>query len=211
MVSISWFFKFAQSKKALLIRISISLFFLGTWTKTSRVVTPRTPFGLDTHLLRYDYDSEDEWEEEADDLNAEELGSGGELSADEGGESEGLSDDWMCEDDEVEFEAGHSGSDEMIMAIDGDDDVLIHSEAKQRILDREAKAKAAKEGARKKKMMGPMLPTAIGPIWEEEIGQIVLPTFTSMRVQFLNGMRNFSFILFPPFFFTNIIISNAYR
>lgn len=160
---------------------------IGTWTKTSKVVGPRTPFGKDTHLLRYDYDSEEEWEEEEPDLNAENLDSGGELSVEE--DSDALSDDWLCEDDEVDYEAGHEGGDEdmIMMDVDGDGDIMI-VEARKKILDRENKSKAAKEAARKRKNAGPMMPLIQGPIWESSVGVTTSNHFSSMRIQFLNGM-----------------------
>jgi chromatin assembly factor 1 subunit A len=37
---------------------------MGTWSKKSTFVTGRRPFGKDTEVLNYDYDSEAEWEEE---------------------------------------------------------------------------------------------------------------------------------------------------
>jgi len=39
--------------------------YFGTWSKTSKAVTGRTPFGKDP-LMDYDYDSEAEWEDTAD-------------------------------------------------------------------------------------------------------------------------------------------------
>lgn len=40
----------------------------GTWSKSSRIVTGRNPFGKDTKYLDYDYDSEAEWEEGDDEV-----------------------------------------------------------------------------------------------------------------------------------------------
>lgn len=160
----------------------------GTWTKTSRVVGPRTPFGRETALLRYDYDSEDEWEEEPDDPEAEDVGSEGELSAED---SDALSDDWMCDDDEVDYLPGHGEEDDIKMEVDGDSDVLIiesDSMARKKVLDREKKAKAAKE-AQRKKNAGPLLPLVLGPTWESNVGQTT-KAFKSMRIQFLNGQSS---------------------
>lgn len=170
----------------------MDLVLLGTWTKTSKVVGPRTPFGMDTHLLRYDYDSEEEWEEDAEEeKDAEDVDSAGEASAED--DSDALSDDWMCDDDEVEFEAGHDGEEEMRMDLD-DDILIMESEtevARRKILEREKKAKAAREGAKKKKLAGPMLPLVKGPEWECEIGAPSYLPFKAFRLQFLNGMSNF--------------------
>ncbi|BFZ59992.1 hypothetical protein YB2330_001014 [Saitoella coloradoensis] len=38
----------------------------GTWTRPTQTITGRRPFARDTQVLNYDYDSEAEWEEEAD-------------------------------------------------------------------------------------------------------------------------------------------------
>jgi chromatin assembly factor 1 subunit A len=38
----------------------------GTFCKTSTIISPRHPFKEDTELLEYDYDSDEDWEEEAD-------------------------------------------------------------------------------------------------------------------------------------------------
>lgn len=166
---------------------------LGTWTKTSRVVGPRTPFGKDTALLRYDYDSEDEWEEEAEG-DGEDVDSSGERSdEDEDSDGEGgLSDDWLCEDDEVEFEPGHNGDLDGVVPMDVDDDLIIIDSAtemaRKKVLDRERKSKMGKEGAaRKKKWVGPLLPVVLGPAWEVKIGKPELQGFAGKRIQFLNG------------------------
>ncbi|CAJ1966857.1 unnamed protein product [Cylindrotheca closterium] len=59
----------------------------GTWTKSSNIVTGRTPFGKDTKYLDYDYDSEGEWEEGDDEIGEDiedEEKSKGEEDDDEG-------------------------------------------------------------------------------------------------------------------------------
>lgn len=40
--------------------------YVGTWSKKSRLITGRRPFAQDEEMLRYDYDSEEEWEEEGE-------------------------------------------------------------------------------------------------------------------------------------------------
>ena len=45
-------------------KLDVLIFCSGTFTKRSRLVTGRRPFGLDRRTLNYDYDSEAEWEEE---------------------------------------------------------------------------------------------------------------------------------------------------
>lgn len=145
---------------------------------------------MDRALLNYDVDSEEEWEEEVDDPDAEDVQSGGERSDDEGEESEALSDDWMCDDDEVEFEPGHDGEDEVMLPPPGEDDDLVimeDSSARRKIMQREKKAKAAREGQKKKKMVGLLLPTIKGLVWEETIGSTPYVGFSNMRIEMLNG------------------------
>ena len=104
----------------------------------------------------------------------------------------------MCEDDEVDYLPGHGEEDEIKMQVDGDSDLLIiesDSAARKKVLDREKKAKAAKD-AQRKKNAGPLLPLVLGPTWETEIGETT-KVFKSMRIQFLNG-PSFLFSLTSP-------------
>ncbi|KAL8293085.1 hypothetical protein RQP46_000779 [Phenoliferia psychrophenolica] len=184
--------------------------YVGTWTKTSRVVGPRTPFGRDTALLRYDYDSEDEWEED-DTPDADDVNSGCDMSED-GSDSDALSDDWLCDDDEVEFQPGHEGDDSapIPMDVDGDGELFIMESAtdvaRRKVAEREKKSKSAKDGARKRKLAGPLLPLVKGPYWEQTIGETVYPQFESLKIQFLNDA---SFGLDPLSFVSKAFISSS--
>ncbi|KAK4053873.1 hypothetical protein OIV83_001529 [Microbotryomycetes sp. JL201] len=165
--------------------------YVGTWTKTSKTIGPRTPFDQDQALLNYDVDSEAEWEEEVEDADAEDLKSGGEDSDDDGAESEPLSDDWMCGDDEIEFEAGYTEEgDVSAVGLDADATKTGNEDetaaARQRVLDRERKSKAIKDGSKKKRLVGPLVPIVKGPSWEDKIGHVSYAPFSSMRVQLLN-------------------------
>ncbi|KAI5476517.1 hypothetical protein MNV49_007696 [Pseudohyphozyma bogoriensis] len=160
--------------------------YVGTWTKRSRVVGPRTPFGKDTALLRYDYDSEEEWEDEEADPDAEDVESLGERSDEEDSDG-GLSDDWMCDDDEVEFEPGHGEEDALPMDLDSDLIVVGGdlAAAKKKIEDREKKSKSLKD-AKRKRLQGPILPLVKGPVWEKKVGEPRYDAFRPMKIQFLN-------------------------
>ena len=75
--------------------------YYGTWSKTSKDVTGRRPFGKDTSCFDYEYDSEAEWEEEDCDLG-EDLGAvDNEESSINKDEGEVDEDDngWLAEDD----------------------------------------------------------------------------------------------------------------
>lgn len=175
----------------------------GTWSKTSKVVTPRTPFGRDGALLNYDHDSEAEWEEEPDDPDAENVGSEGELSNDEledGATSE--ADSWLADDDEIEYEAGYDAEGDIVMMSadgrtpleDDDDDCVIvegEKEKRERLKREKDKKKRLEEKQKKRRAAGPLLPLIKGPIWEvqERKAEVVLkePAFKSMKIRFLNG------------------------
>lgn len=168
---------------------------IGTWSKTSKVIGPRTPFGRDSALLEYEYDSEIEWEEEDDPLHqADDVNSGGERSDENDDEdSDGeLSDDWLCGDDEVAFAEGCTAETmEAKMNLNSDDegDVEMRAmeESRLRILERERKSKTGKDAQKKKKNTGALIPIVRGPMWEKRVGEIMLPAFNSMRIEFLNG------------------------
>ncbi|KAM0792386.1 hypothetical protein ACM66B_005066 [Microbotryomycetes sp. NB124-2] len=162
--------------------------YVGTWTKTSKTIGPRTPFDRDEALLNYDVDSEAEWEEEAED--AEDLKSGGEDSDDDGADSEALSDDWMCGDDEIEFEAGYTEEGDIAaVGLDADANMTGTADetaaARKRVLDREKKSKSMKDTSKKKRLV-PIVPIVKGPAWEGKIGEVTYDGFSSMRVQLLN-------------------------
>lgn len=79
----------------------------GTWSKTSPLVTGRTPFGKDS-TLDYDVDSEAEWEEGDDDEGEDcsETGNDEEEVDDEEGDitKYNYQDGWLAEDDDLDME-----------------------------------------------------------------------------------------------------------
>lgn len=92
----------------------------------------------------------------------------------------------MCDDDEIEFEPGHDGEDELMLPPPGDV-IMEDSSARRKVEEREKKRKAAREGAKKKKAVGPLIPLVKGPVWEEKIGQTPYIGFSSMKIEMLNG------------------------
>lgn len=158
--------------------------YVGTWTKRSKLVAPRTPFEQDRSTLNYDIDSEEEWEE--DDPDAEALG-GSDEEDDAGSEADSEVNSWLADDEEpLEFEEGFEGDEPMPMLLDGeeDEDEALRM-ARRRVEDRERKKKMVSEGA-KKKLPGKLVPVSLGPHWEAELGQVSQPLFRSCRMQFLN-------------------------
>ncbi|GAA5859252.1 hypothetical protein JCM1840_003819 [Sporobolomyces johnsonii] len=189
--------------------------YIGTWTKTSRVVGPRTPFDRDGGLLKYDYDSEAEWEDEPDDDDAENVESGGEMSDEADSDAASEADSWLAEDDEIEYEEGYDAEGDVVMMSaeeggrrakeEGDDDVIVVESAKDQEKERRRKdkerKKKAEERAKKKKMAGPLLPLIKGPAWEDRDGKSSEPVFKAMKIQFLNdaafGLDPFTFVSKP--------------
>ena len=79
--------------------------YYGTWSKRSKFVNGKKPFGIDASQLDYEVDSEGEWEEEEDDIG-EEIGDDA-MEDDEEKELEGDEDDdeddgWLAADDDID-------------------------------------------------------------------------------------------------------------
>lgn len=184
--------------------------YVGTWSKTSRVVTPRTPFGTDRAVLNYDMDSEGEWEDEPDDANAENIGSDGERSNededddDEGGVGSDV-DSWLACDDEIEYESGYDEDGDIVMMDgerhhqqkkeDDDDDVIIVESERDKHERLKRERKKHDDKLKKRKAAGPLLPLIKGPVWQDlggGGGGAKDGVFKSFKIQFLNG-EPFSF------------------
>jgi hypothetical protein len=74
--------------------------YYGTWSKTSKIVTGRSPFKQDTAFLDYEYDSEGEWEEGDDEIGED----CDDDACDEDEEKDEELDDedgWLADDDEI--------------------------------------------------------------------------------------------------------------
>lgn len=172
--------------------------YVGTFTKSSSRVGFRAPFKLDTDVFNYDYDSDDDWDADADgDEDGEDLVSD---KGDDDGNADGSSDvsdaedDWMCADDEVEYEDGYdSAADDMRFADFDNSGKGEHSDsdvaaARRRIDERKRKAGLASEHAKKRRNLAPLVPVLKGPHFEQEIGEHAHePVFKAMRIGFLNG------------------------
>ncbi|KIK59679.1 hypothetical protein GYMLUDRAFT_44116 [Collybiopsis luxurians FD-317 M1] len=160
--------------------------YYGTWTKSSRLIGPRTPHAKDVLEIDYGYDSGEDWEEEpageADDV------------MDEGEDEEGTEDrdsdidDWLVDDDEVEdgvpIDEPGAGSPTLPILL-----------PKRKIDDPGAKPE------KKRKVVVPLVPFAKGPCWETSIGRCD-NAFDSYRIRLLNDAP------FPinPFTFVSVAI-----
>ncbi|MBW0516506.1 hypothetical protein O181_056221 [Austropuccinia psidii MF-1] len=150
--------------------------YIGTWCKTSRLVSGRTPFGKDTCLLDYDYDSEVEWNEE--DGEGEDLGGSDDLGGEDGMSSEGGESDedgWLVGDDD-EIEMIDDDENQTNHLVDGQlDGVELIKTSSKKI-----------SGPGRRKIVGPLIPIVKGPMWEETLGQVPTGMLEPFRIQFIN-------------------------
>ncbi|CAH7678453.1 hypothetical protein PPACK8108_LOCUS12981 [Phakopsora pachyrhizi] len=170
--------------------------YVGTWSKNSRLVSGRNPYGKDTCLFNYDYDSEADW--------AEEDGEGEDLGASDDGPDDGESllseadseDGWLVgDDDEIE-----------VMEGDLDDANTAHSNEPE-LEGGEVRNKHLKKisGHSRRKITGPLIPVIKGPCWEKSLGEPGLSNFESLRIQFINSAR----VGINPLKFVPTIFSSA--
>lgn len=149
--------------------------YIGTWSRLSTTVGPRTPFAKD-HSLDYSYDSGEEWieeEGEADDL--------GSLDGEEEDKEEDEDDenDWMVDDDEVD-EGGLVNDDEE--ELDPLGFPLTNTLGKR-------KATTHNQRLSKRRKVVPLKPDCKGPHWETTLGETQVPSFSRYAIRMLNGER----------------------
>ncbi|PLW17416.1 hypothetical protein PCANC_00880 [Puccinia coronata f. sp. avenae] len=164
--------------------------YIGTWCKTSRLVSGRNPFGRDTCLLDYEYDSEADWNEE--DAEGEDL----EQNSDGGNEEGG---------DGMSSELGDSDEDGWLVGDDEDIEMIDdgENEASNRMLDVQiddhqlAKQNKKISGPTRRKIVGPLIPVVKGPIWEDTLGLVSASMFECFRIQMINdapiGLNPFTY------------------
>lgn len=146
--------------------------FTGTWSKTSRLVNGRAPFGRETCLLDYDYDSEGDWVEDDGEDGEDLAGSehGGEDEEEATG-SDSDEDGWLVGDDEEIEQEGQEESERMMV-----DDAQVTTKTTKKI----------KSQARRR-ILGPLIPVVKGPLWESKLGVVEVAMFEPFRIQFING------------------------
>jgi len=144
--------------------------YIGTWTKSSATVGPRTPFAKDGAI---DYEAEgiDAWleeeEGEADDLAS--LDEDEDL--DEDGDSE---DDWIVSDDVVELVGGTEAQGSP------------HLSSLPGIGKRKAGGDGETIRLKRRKVVTALVPEIKGPVWEPAIGECT-KAFERYQIRFLNG------------------------
>ncbi|KAF8520215.1 hypothetical protein BU17DRAFT_89212 [Hysterangium stoloniferum] len=154
--------------------------YLGTWTKVSSTIGPRTPFARDLAAFNYELDSDAEWEEEeiGDEVDSVDD------TLDDDEISSVASDlvDWLVEGDEVEVEP---------LATKEGTIPLTSITGKRKTIDN-------REALIKRRRVVPLIPFQKGPAWEYELGTCTYEPFSCMRIQSFND------ITFPldPFTFT---------
>lgn len=146
--------------------------YVGTWTKSSATVGPRTPFAKDTSL---DYEAEgiDAWLEE-EESEADDVASLDEdEDVDEDGDSE---DDWIVSDDVVELVDGAEmqGSPHSSLS-------PLTSVGK-----RKGERDERMGGMKRRKIINAFVPEIKGPIWEPTIGECT-KALERYQIRLLNG------------------------
>jgi chromatin assembly factor 1 subunit A len=147
---------------------------IGTWTRTTAKVGPRTPFARDFVALDYDCDSGEDWEEEAE---GDEVLSGSDSGDGDGSDQDSL-DGWLIDDDE---DVGGEPIDLDQMDIDG-----------LNLPNRKRKSSPAleppKSKSKKRKFAKPLVPFSKGPCWEIPVGNCSQwEGLTPYRIQIFNG------------------------
>lgn len=146
--------------------------YFGTWTRSSRLIGPRTPLVKDTLVFDYGYDSGEEWEEEPVG-DADDVVDDGEEEDGDGDEPDSDLESWLVNDDNEP-------------AISIRDSPLLDLTVATPILKRKADD-AEKKGGKKRKVVLPLTPFAKGPVWESTIGQCNYDLFNPYRIQLFNG------------------------
>lgn len=150
--------------------------YFGTWTRNSREVGPRRPFGKDVVSIDYTVDSEAEWEDEEE---GDVLGDAGEDEEEDAGVAEDADSDldsWLVDDDEP-VEPG-TPVDERFSSPD-----FPPLPPPTRRKGKEAEEKKSK----KRRVVEPLVQFEKGPCWESTLGECIWEPFKAMRIQFHNG------------------------
>ena len=151
--------------------------YFGTWTRSSRIIGPRTPLAKDTLVFDYGYDSGEEWEEEPAG-DADDVVDDGEEEDGDGDEPDSDLESWLVDDDDepaISLHDKHSPPPPL--------DLTVATP----ILKRKADDSEKKNG-KKRKVVLPLTPFAKGPVWESTIGHCDYDPFKPYRIQLFNGI-----------------------
>ncbi|KAI9203783.1 chromatin assembly factor 1 subunit A-domain-containing protein [Polychytrium aggregatum] len=120
--------------------------YFGTWSKRSRVISPRAPYTRDVTVLDYDVDSEEDWEEDEPGEALDSLSEDDE-DMDEAEDIDEEEDGWLVPH-------GYLSEDE------GEHDENLGEKAK------------TKDMFPKRRRLEPLVPVIVGPVWESTIGSL---------------------------------------
>ncbi|KAK1232998.1 hypothetical protein PQX77_003912 [Marasmius sp. AFHP31] len=143
--------------------------YFGTWTRSSRIIGPRTPCKKDALDIDYGYDSGEDWEgENAGD--ADDVVDNDDEEQDSEDQDSDL-DDWLVDDDEIEDTGAPPELDTPVP------DIPVPT-----------KRKAEEDGnaSKKRKVVVPLVPYAKGPCWESVIGECHDNILSPYQIRFLN-------------------------
>ncbi|KAF8968365.1 hypothetical protein BDZ97DRAFT_431832 [Flammula alnicola] len=146
--------------------------YFGTWTRSSRIIGPRTPLAKDVLVFDYGYDSGEEWEEEPVGEDVVDDGEDEDADADE---PDSDLDSWLVDDDEEPALAMLDRSSPPPLF-----DFPNAPPPKRKAEDTERKI------GKKRKVVVPLVPFAKGPVWESIIGQCHYEPFKPYAIQLLN-------------------------
>ncbi|CAA7265402.1 unnamed protein product [Cyclocybe aegerita] len=148
--------------------------YFGTWTRSSKIIGPRTPFAKDTLVFDYGYDSGEEWEEEPAGEDVAEDADDDDGDADE---QDSDMDSWLVDDDEEPVDISSLGRDSP--------PPLFDFPGPQPLPKRKAEDPEAKT-SKKRKTVVPLVPFAKGPIWETIVGKCPYEPFNPYAIQLFN-------------------------
>ena len=148
--------------------------YFGTWTRNSRIIGPRSPFARDVLVFDYNYDSGEEWEQEAPG-DADDVVDDGEDEDEDGDAPDSDLDSWLVDDDE---EPGVSLDDGSVPPVVSD--VPLQT-TKRKAEDGERKL------GKRRKVVVPLVPFAKGPCWESPIGHCEHDLLRPYQIQLFNG------------------------
>ncbi|KAG6844724.1 hypothetical protein H0H87_004344 [Tephrocybe sp. NHM501043] len=167
--------------------------YFGTWTRSSRIIGPRTPFAKDVLVFDYGYDSGEEWEEEPAG-DADDVVDDGE-DEDDGDDQDSDADSWLVDDDE-----------DLDIPMDIERDPLDIQELPVLPSKRKAEEGEKKIG-KKRKVVIPLVPYAKGPCWESSIGQCEYSIFEPYKIQIFNDAP----LSIDPFTFISTCVEDSKR
>lgn len=168
---------------------------VGTWTQSSTLIGPRTPFAQDMTHFDYSYDSGCDWDEDDEEGEDVQSLSGGSPKKKPTNGNEGSM--WDTDDEDEDFdgegesdsgdEDGFFVSDEEGVGGPDDGSVLRRSPSKEA----EGSRKKDKSQKHKKREVLPLVPVVRGPYFEHTFGSCSSDVFQGYQIQLLNGTLSF--------------------